>query len=292
MCLALLFGGGAQAAQGEVDTYVFANRDTASLKMDVYQPAENVRKNTCVLYVFGGGFVFGSRTAEDNVAFFKVLVERGYTVVAIDYRLGLKGIKKVSPLKPQPVFDAVQMATEDLISATDYLLKNHEALRIDPQRIVLVGSSAGAITVLQGDYELANRRAIAEILPADFRYAGVVSLAGAIFSTEGRPSYATPPAPTLLYHGTKDKIVVYNKIRIFKRGMFGTKALVKLFDKQDYPYMAVRYAGCRHEVAEFPRLYVTDEICSFIDRAADRTYHNELDITVKDKAILEQYKPQ
>lgn len=272
----------------QVSSYEFAQRDTCSLWMDVYQPSQSVRKDVCVMYVFGGGFVGGSRTKEDNVRFFNDMVARGYTVVAIDYRLGLKGVKKVGALNPKPGFEAVRMATEDLVSATEYVLKNCEALNIDPRKIVLMGSSAGAITVLQADYELANRTQIVSRLPAEFRYAGVVSLAGAIFSTKGRPRYASAPAPTLMYHGTKDKIVVYNKIQLFNMGMFGSKSLVKIFDKNDYPYMFVRYDGAKHEVAVFPRFYVPDQICDFIDMAASGQYTNELDITIRDKQAPEE----
>lgn len=277
----------AQAQQ--VDTYKFAQRDTCSLYMDVYQPAEAVRKEVCVIYVFGGGFVQGSRTAEANVRFFRELVARGYTVVAIDYRLGLKGVK-LGLFHLKPGLQAPIIASEDLISATDYLLAHQQQLRIDPKRIVLIGSSAGAITVLHADHELANRTAMVSSLPADFRYAGVVSLAGAILSTKGRPRYATAPAPTLFYHGTKDRIVIYNKISIFRKGMYGTKSLVKVFDKNDFPYMVVRYKGMHHRVSSFPRFELQDQICDFVDRAAAGKYHNELDITVKDKELMEKYK--
>lgn len=288
--IVIMFGY-AQITVAQPISYKFADRDTCSLWLDVYQPADSVRKDICVLYVFGGGFVQGSRTARDNVQFFKALIKRGYTVVAIDYRLGLKGVTKVSALKSKPVFAAVKLATEDLVSATDFLIRNQDKLDIDTKRIVLVGSSAGAITVLQTDYELSNRTDIVKILPTDFHYAGVVSLAGAIFSTKGVPTYPVKPSPTLFYHGTDDKIVVYNKIRFFNKGMFGSKPLVKVFQKENLPYMAVRYKNKRHEVAAFPRFYVQDQICDFIDLAASGKYVNQLDITVSDREADRKFKP-
>lgn len=282
----LVFAPTAMAQQPE--SYKFADRDTCSLWMDVYQPAENVRKDICALYVFGGGFIKGSRTAEDNVRFFKEMVARGYTVAAIDYRLGLKGVRlKLFNLKPG--FEAPRIASEDLIDATAFILKHRDELRINPERIVLVGSSAGAITVLQTDHELSNRSEMTKQLPTDFRYAGVVSFAGAILSTKGRPKYVTPPAPTLFYHGTKDKIVAYNKISIFKKGMYGTKSLVKIFHKKDYPFMVVRYVGFKHTVASFPRFEAQDQLCDFMDKAATGEYRNELDITVRDEELLKKY---
>lgn len=274
----------------QVDTYKFADRDTCSLWLDVYQPVENARKDICVMYVFGGGFVQGSRTAPDNVRFFKEMAARGYTIVTIDYRLGLKGVK-LRLFHLNPGFQAPRIASEDLISATEFVLKNKEKLRINPQRIALIGSSAGAITVLHTDNELANRSEMVKNLPNDFRYAAVVSFAGAILSAKGRPKYATPPAPTLFYHGTKDKIVIYNKIAIFNKGMYGTKYLVKVFEKHGYPFMVVRYEGMKHKVASFPRFEEQDQICDFVDMAISGSYHNELDITIKDKELLDKYSP-
>lgn len=272
----------------QVNTYKFADRDTCSLWMDVYQPVDSVRKDICMLYVFGGGFVMGSRTGEENVRFFKDLVNRGYTVVAIDYRLGLKGVK-LGLFKLKPGFQAPVIASEDLISATEFLIDNKEQLRIDPQRIALIGSSAGAITVLHTDHELSNRTEMVKNLPSDFRYAAVVSFAGAILSVKGRPKYATQPAPTLFYHGTKDKIVVYNKMAIFRKGMYGTKSLVKVFRKKDYPFMVVRYEGLKHKVASFTRFEAQDQICDFVDMAVSGHFHNEVDLTIRDKELQQKY---
>lgn len=280
----------ATAGAANVATYEFARRDTAALMLDVYKPAADADKNVCVIYVFGGGFVEGSRTAKHNVDFFNILADRGYTVVAIDYRLGLKGVQKVGLFHSAPVFEAVKMATEDLISAVGYVVDNSTKLGVDTKRIVLMGSSAGAITVLEADYELANRSNMVQALPKDFRFAGVVSFAGAVFSTNGKVRYPYGASPTLFYHGTKDKIVVYNKLRLFKRGMFGTKSLVKLFDKNDYPYMAVIYEGAKHEVATFPRQYCTDQICNFIDAVVSPDgYTNELYIKVEDMNALKTF---
>lgn len=272
----------------QVNSYKFADRDTCSLWMDVYQPEDSIRKDICLLYVFGGGFVMGSRTGEENVRFFKEMVGRGYTVVAIDYRLGLKGVK-LGMFKLKPAFQAPVLASEDLITATTFLIDNRELLRINPQHIALIGSSAGAITVLHTDNELSNRSEMVRNLPPDFRYAAVVSFAGAILSVKGRPKYANPPAPTLFYHGTKDKIVVYNKFAIFRKGMFGTKSLVKVFKKKEYPFMVVRYEGLRHKVASFTRFEAQDQICDFVDSAVAGHFHNEVDLTIRDKELQQKY---
>lgn len=283
-----LIGFAPVVAGHQVSTYKFADRDTCSLWMDVYQPEDSIRKDICMLYVFGGGFVMGSRTGEENVRFFKEMVDRGYTVVAIDYRLGLKGAK-LGLFKLKPGFQAPVIASEDLISATEFLISNREQLRINPKHIVLIGSSAGAITVLHTDHELSNRSNMVKNLPPDFRYAAVVSFAGAILSTKGRPKYTTPPAPTLFYHGTKDKIVVYNKFAVFRKGMYGTKSLVKVFKRKNYPFMVVRYEGLKHKVASFTRFEAQDQICDFVDMAVYGNFHNEVDLTIRDKELQLKY---
>lgn len=269
-------------------THDFALRGADTLRLDLYKPSANPNGAT-VVYVFGGGFVVGSRIEQDNVQFYDQLLARGYAVAAIDYRLGLKGVTKVGPLHSRPVFDAVKLASEDLISATEFLISNAGRLSIDTSKIVYIGSSAGAITVLQTSYEISRRSAMVAALPASFRPAAVVSLAGAVFSTNGRLKYGTPPPPTAFFHGTADKVVIYKKIRLFNIGMFGTDALVDIFNKSGYPYVAVRYKDAKHEVAGFPRSYAAGGICDFIDSAVFGDYDNQIDIMVKDRYVAEKF---
>lgn len=123
----------------------------------------------------------------------------------------------------------------------------------------MVGSSAGAITSLQTDYVLCNGFLNSNILPEDFRLAGVVSYAGAIYSTEGKVKYSNhAPAPTMLFHGTADQLVTYKQLSLFKIGFFGTDALVKRFEKFGYPYYAKRFEGYGHSIAAAGPVTVDD----------------------------------
>ena len=253
--LLLGLGGFAQTMQ----TYPYAERDTLKLYLDFYTP-ENVHDSTiCVVYVFGGGFIGGHRDGEFEKAYFKQLVDEGFQVAAIDYRLGLKGVKNLSITHSKPLEDAINWATEDAISAIAYLLEHAKELKVNKDYIVMVGSSAGAITSLQTDYVLCNGYLNSNILPEDFRLAGVVSYAGAIFSHEGKVKYRNhEPAPTMMYHGTADRLVPYKKIKFFKIGFFGTDALVDRFEKYDYPYYARRVEDYGHSVAVAGPLTVDD----------------------------------
>lgn len=233
----------------DMQTYQYAERDTLNLYLDFYTP-ENVNDSTiCVVYVFGGGFVGGQRDGKFEKAYFKQLVDEGFQVAAIDYRLGLKGVKGLGVTNSKPLEDAINMASEDAISAIDYLLKHANELKINKDRMMMVGSSAGAITSLHVDYSICNGLLNANILPQDFRLAGVVSYAGAIYLSKGNVEYDRAPAPTMMFHGTADGLVPYDKLKFFNIGFYGTNSLVKRFEKFGYPYFARRFEDYGHSIA-------------------------------------------
>ena len=250
LALLLLFMVVAQSFAQDMKTYQYAERDTLNLYLDFYTP-EHVHDSTiCLVYVFGGGFIGGHRDGDFEKAYFKQLVDEGFQVAAIDYRLGLKGVKNLGITHSEPLEKAVNMAVEDAIEAVAYLLDHAKELKVNKDYIVMVGSSAGAITSLQMDYVLCNGYLNSNILPDDFRLAGVVSYSGAIYSTEGKVKYRNhKPAPTMLFHGTADRLVPYKKISLFKLGFFGTDALVDRFEKFDYPYFARRFKDYGHSIA-------------------------------------------
>jgi len=237
-------------------TYEYAVKDTSHLKMDVYVPKVQNAEQSCMIFCFGGGFIGGARNDGQVKELLDHYTERGWVVISIDYRLGLKGYKNLSAASGISKFrKAIEMAGEDLISATDYILRNllhTPQFSINPAHIVTAGCSAGAITVLQADYFLGNRTHGAELLPDTFRYAGVMSFAGAILSTNGPVRYRKQaPAPTLLCHGMEDNLVKSNKIAFLNLCFCGSKSLVKRFEKFDYPYHLRRYKGMGHEVATY-----------------------------------------
>ncbi len=240
-------------------TYQYAERDTLQLYLDFYTP-EHVHDSTiCIVYVFGGGFIGGHRDGEWEKAYFQQLVDEGFQVASIDYRLGLKGAKNLSVFNWEPLKIAIDMATEDAITALAFLLEHAEELKINKDYIMMSGSSAGAITSLQVDYSLCNGFLNSDILPEDFRLAGVVSYAGAIFSVEGKVKYRNhAPAPTMMYHGMDDRLVPYNKISFGKMGFYGTVAVMDRFDNYGYPYFVRRFNGYGHSVAMGGPLTVDD----------------------------------
>lgn len=271
------------------ETHRFAKRDTCELFLDIYRPAngsvttfEGKTKPT-VLFLFGGGFISGSRSTAYCLPFYKALTENGYQVVAIDYRLGLKGVKgKVVNSKFIDKLDnAIEAAVEDLFSATQWLIENGREHGIDPDSLIVGGSSAGAITSLQAEWEICNNSLRAQVLPEDFNYLGVMSFSGAIFSKQGAIKYAKEPCPHLMLHGTADKLVPYRQIWLFKLRFAGTDVITKTFANEGYNYNTLRFDGYAHEIAasmvqNLPESlsFIEDNILRESDKIIDATIVN------------------
>ena len=250
------------AAEIPKRTVKFAQRDTCELFMDIYEPVGEttytpatkdsvvtVFNKPTVVFVFGGGFAMGSRDNETYTPWFRLLSENGYKVVSIDYRLGLKS-KKLHIPKDRGVFlEAVDAAVEDLFSATAYIIEHAGELGIDPDNMVAMGSSAGALTVLSADWYLSNRYPLAQALPEGFRYKGIFSFSGAIITDKGIPKYPAGVAPTLLLHGTSDNIVMYKGFKLGSWGLLGSDKLDEVFKKADANFSILRYKDHTHDIA-------------------------------------------
>ena len=257
--LALIAAATAASAQNGLltpdGTYLYAQRDTCDLFLDVYDPADGSektfmgRQKPAIVFMFGGGFISGTRDDQSYNSWFRMLTENGYRVISIDYRLGLKGTNKVGIAQVNVLDKAIHMAVEDLFSATCFMLDNAEQLGISRDNIVISGSSAGAISVMQAEYEIANRTSWASVLPEGFNYAGVMSFSGAILSRKGKVKYKTEPCPTMMLHGTKDKLVPYNQIAVFNLGFYGGGKLVRRFQKFGYDYNMFHFMDYGHEIA-------------------------------------------
>ncbi len=270
------------AATPQKQTYTYTSRDSQTLQLDLYS-AYTGEAQPCLMFVFGGGFKEGTRDSKTYSDYFNYFADKGFTVVSIDYRLGMKDEKAPSMLNYKPMQNAIELAVEDLYTATNYLLKNAHELNIDTTQIIISGSSAGAIAVLQADYEKRNSFESADILPLEFQYAGVIAFSGSIFSREGAPSYEITPAPTLLFHGSADKLVPYNNSRFFRIGMFGSNTLAKEFRKNEYPYLFYSMEDNGHEVAEYPMKDFLPEIEQFITDYVFDKKQLLIDINYRDK---------
>ncbi|GHT66667.1 hypothetical protein FACS189452_02940 [Bacteroidia bacterium] len=272
----------------EKQTFTYSVKGADTLRIDKYDSPTGTGEKPCIIFVFGGGFARGTRDDSGYLHFYEQLVKTGYVVVAIDYRLGLKNLTdmpsdfnmtKVTTQMVRFVIafrKALKIAVEDLFDATRYVVEHAEEWQINPNRIVVCGSSAGAITVLQGEYEACNRFSSSKRLPQDFKYAGVIAFAGAIFTTNGKLAWPEPPAPTLLFHGDADREVPYGAIKFGPLGFYGSQPIAEQLSEMNFPSYFYAVKGGGHRLSTTPMTRNWGEISFFLENF----------VTKKEKQII------
>lgn len=100
------------------------------LKLDIYHPKNGSAKSRPVaVYVHGGGWTQGSKASGAGMVALPELLQRGYLVASIDYRLA-----------PEFKFPA---QIEDAKCAVRFLRAHAKEYDLDPTRIGVFGGSAG-----------------------------------------------------------------------------------------------------------------------------------------------------
>lgn len=269
-------------------SYKYAERDSA-LYLDVYKPVNPRPDKASVMILFGGGFIMGSRDSRYIRMSAQPLLERGFTVIAIDYRLGMKDrdlIARNSKLtKAITIFTTcVDWAVEDCSEAIAWVCRNSDMLGIDQSRMVLTGNSAGAVTVLDLDHSRTNGKETTRALPQGWKPAAVIPYAGGVLCRDREFRYKSAPAPTLLFHGTKDRIVNYKKFGLpFQPKLHGSAKVDRMLDRQGYPHWIIRCEDDSHEVAGWLPGTV-DIFCAFVEMAlAGRS--STVDATLSDSDL-------
>ncbi len=131
------------AAAEKFDTYSFAQFGETDLELDVYLPsAQNANNGASVVVVHGGLWNRGARN--DFPQWNEWLARQGFTVFDIDYRLA-----------PQPNFLS---ATGDVKCAVKWIKNRAADFKISPDRIALLGRSAGGQLALLAAYSAGDAR--------------------------------------------------------------------------------------------------------------------------------------
>lgn len=175
---------------------------TVKLRLDVYEPkGDTVTRRPAIVWVHGGSFAFGSKTSPELVEEANYFARKGYVSVSIEYRLAEGGCTGQVPVTV--CITAIQHAREDAQTAVRFLRAEADRYDIDPTRIAIGGTSAGAITALNVGYSPEN--------PGSGDHQGVDSSVRAVQSLSGAQLGSGPinagDAPALLFHGTEDELV-------------------------------------------------------------------------------------
>lgn len=126
--LFLLFAFSASAETEEItvrEIVQYAVHDGVSLTGTLYSPAGSQR-TAAIVAVHGGGWQAGDRSVYKYWG--PYLARHGYTVFAIEYRLG----KSTYP-----------GSVQDVLAAVQYVRGKAQELNVDPERIALIGDSSG-----------------------------------------------------------------------------------------------------------------------------------------------------
>lgn len=262
------------------------------LIMDIFMPpvTDTVLDRPVVILAHGGGFInvafmggtrlVGTMDNEDIQALADTLAHWGYVTASIEYRLGFN-VLSASSLKR-----AVWRGAQDMSAAIRFFRKNATWFNIDPNKVFVGGSSAGALCALHSTFvddteRLPESFEITPILKKDLgqlHSRPVVALTGTspfVGSNvlgndvdsipQGIAAYwgamadldwmhqGNNKAPVILFHGTNDLIVPYKDGRPFSGviltapEMYGSYLMDSIMTLHNMPHEFYTAQGEGHE---------------------------------------------
>jgi hypothetical protein len=184
--------------------------------------------------------------------------------------------------------NAFLQAGYDLSRATRYLIQNSERFGIDTTKIIIMGSSAGAETVLHAAYWDAVKKDKDEtFLSNEFKYAGVIGMAGAVTTLDLITKENA--IPTQLFHGTCDKLVPYESAAhhycsVESPGfliLHGSYSIYNHLVELKKPCYLITTCNGGHELAGDPMAINVKEIIDFIYHDVLNSQHRQIHIVVE-----------
>jgi dienelactone hydrolase len=178
-----------------------------TLPLDLYTPTGDTssQRRPAVIWVHGGGFAVGSKTASNVVALATTFAKRGYVAASADYRLLASSGCGGNPTPTQECIDAALGAQHDIQAAVRWMRAHADEYNIDPNRIAVGGTSAGAVTSIL--------LAVNANDPGDSGNPGYSSrVGGAVSISGGLPTndlIDSSDSPVLFFHGDQDTTVPF-----------------------------------------------------------------------------------
>jgi acetyl esterase/lipase len=196
---------------------VYKTVDSTDLQLDLYRPHNAAPNTPLLVFIHGGGWRKGHRA--DMIPLIVDFLDRGYVCATVSYRLR----------------NTYPSCVDDMSDAVDWFFAHGDEYGYDPDRIALVGASAGAHLAMMAGYGWRDKPESADSTTSKHRIKAIVNIFGAVDLTTdfGRnhplvtvfmnKTYAEAPElyleaspiiyidnnspPTLTLHGTSDELV-------------------------------------------------------------------------------------
>lgn len=248
-------------------TFTYLTTETDTLQIDVYQAKEDTQKlRPMILFVHGGGFAGGARNEPEIKEFCRNMARRGIVAASMSYTLTMKGQSFGCKQAAENKMATFKQSGLEISAATKYLLERKGEFNIHPNQVILVGSSAGAEAVLHAAFWPETQTP----LPDNFKYAGLISMAGALFDL----SLITKETamPIQLFHGTCDDLVPYGSAPHHYCDeqdagylmLHGAGSIVERMKELNKSYYLMTGCGDNHSWAGKPFKHYREQIADFI----------------------------
>jgi acetyl esterase/lipase len=216
---------------------------------DLYQPKNDVNTlRPLIIWLHGGGFKFGSKKAAGIKLWCGSFAMRGYVCAGLNYPLSKNKTRFTFSELKKGTFEAAQAVEEAIV----YFKKNAASYRIDTNRIILAGNSAGGIVALHSVYTSHAELAAYAELPVDglspranpAGVAAVVNFWGGLFKLDWLQN---AKVPVFSAYGTEDRVLDPNH-KTRDTAMFGSIAIHHGATILRIPNQLKMYEGYAHEL--------------------------------------------
>ena len=217
-----------------IETFTYKEVKGVKLEADVYFPKDlpSNQKRPCIIFFFGGGWISGTRQQFREQCIYFAL--RGMVAITVDYRI--MSLHHSTPVD----------SLEDAQSAIEWVVQNASNFKIDVDKIVVSGGSAGGMLAFTAAMQIGSDflndhvfkivipKTIVLFNPVNDTEVFIVKQKAFNLSQEiiksispiNNINFSTPPV--LLFHGTSDSIVECSQAVEFKKAMDRKERICKL----------------------------------------------------------------
>lgn len=123
--------------------------------LDVYEPDnDDLTKRPVIVFAHGGAFAIGWKQQPPVTDYCYEMANRGFVVISIDYR------KCIDVTNEDHIIRSVYRTIQDMNAAVRWTKANSNTLNVDTNKIILAGTSAGAIMAMQAAFSTEAERAV------------------------------------------------------------------------------------------------------------------------------------